>query len=297
VIKAVNAAGIESITSRTVGKWTREFDQGKTTFSLPLEPIETKTVNWYLGDMNSEYIRWMGQDQTWKCTGKTGGNPDVIVGDAYEVRLSLATKYTFCGFPGAMIRYDDDTFGFQSHEARTLIAQVNDYGTVTLNWGQPQSMDPADRFYVLRSETRDGFWGSEDIDFQKIADLPYSTNSYLEYAIALKDTQYYYMVIPVKSTTSEWGSGSYSIGIFTKGFDDGYDTISIPLKLDNDHSADWYCEEILYSVGINYFEPSEKRWIWHKGIMPQGVYDVEMVMAFGYQISTNYATRYSFVGV
>jgi hypothetical protein len=196
-----------------------------------------------------------------------------------------------------MIRFDEGAMGFDPQEAGTLTASVDSYMTVTLNWGHPQNMDSGNRLLVLRSNSKTGFWGMQSVDYQQIADLPFGTTTYHDYGIAQENTQYYYMVIPVNTTSGLWGSGSYSIGIWTKGFDSGYDTISVPLKLNSDRVVDWYCDAILHSWGINYFEINENRWIWHKKVMPQGVYDVNLVTARGYQISTLDYTSYSFVGI
>jgi hypothetical protein len=300
VIKAVNEGGIESITSETVGKWTREFVSGRSTFSLPLRPAQTHDVHWYVQDMNADYIKWMNDNHIWSRTYQdqiSGKEPNVIVGEGYEVKFSNPTQYTFCGYPGSMIIYDGDLFGFDTTEASSLSASVDNQKTVTLSWVQPQNIDIDNRLLVLRANSRAGFWGVPSMDYQEIGDLPPGTTSIQDPGIAQINTRYYYLVVPVNTTSDEWGSSSYSIGIWTKGYDRGYDTISVPLKLDMDRNADWYCDAILHSWGINYFEVSESRWIWHKKAMPQGVYDTEIIMARGYQISTQVATSYSFVGI
>jgi hypothetical protein len=59
-IRSVNNMGEISRTSRTVGKWTREFTQaGVYSFSLPLEPIETMTptADFFVNDMGANYIK------------------------------------------------------------------------------------------------------------------------------------------------------------------------------------------------------------------------------------------------
>jgi hypothetical protein len=303
IIRAVNAEGVVSGTSRTVGKWTKEFPQGISTFSIPLKSIQTKNVGWYVLDMNADYIKWMNKNLNWQryVPNKEGApSPDVSLGEGYEIKFSNATTYTFSGLPSAMIRYDS-YFGFDAQsangEARSLDAKVDSCASVNLTWMQPQNMSRENRFYVLRSERPDGFWGVLNVNFELIANLPYNITNMQDFGSALEDTNYYYMIVPVNTSTGEWGGASYSIGVWTKGFNSGYDTIGLPLKLKSIFSVDWYCDNIKDTLGINYHLFSEQRWVWHKRIMPGGVYDTDIVMANGYQISTLNATRFSFVGI
>jgi hypothetical protein len=304
IIRAVDTDGNISATSRTVGKWTKHFNGGLNTFSLPLEPLQTQDTEYYSTDMRAGYIKWMNSNHKWvrhdsgECQED---NTNVVVGDSYEVMFTFPTAYTFCGMPGAMIRYDDFSFGFdadpQIGDADSLSASVDNYGTITLSWTRPVNLNLEDRFYVLRSTTRDGFWGTQGDNYERIANLSSDIYTYEDFQVAIPGTEFYYMVIPINLSSGESGISSYSIGIWTANYDSDYDTLGLPLKMVDIHSIDWYCDEIQNVVGINYFNTPYKRWIWHSTRMPKGVYDVDVVMVEGYQVSTNSATMFSFIGL
>jgi hypothetical protein len=304
IVRAVDTEGKISTSSRTVGKWTKHFHDGLNTFSLPLEPLQIKDTEYYSTDMRAGYIKWINSNHQWvrHDSGENQeDNTNVIVGDSYEVMFTFPTSYTFCGMPGAMIKYDDFSFGFdpnpQNGDADSLTASVDSYGTITLSWSLPVNMGSEDRFYVLRSTTRDGFWGSLSNDYEHIMNLSSDSSMYEDYQVATPWSEFYYMILPINLSSGEIGISSYSIGIWTAGYDSGYDTFSLPLKISSYHSVDWYCNEIQYVVGINYFNDDCKMWFWHSKRMPKGAYDIDVVIAVGYQISTEGSTKYSFIGI
>ncbi|UCE37928.1 MAG: VWA domain-containing protein [Thermoplasmata archaeon] len=303
IIRAISIDGKVSATSRTVGKWTSQFVGYLNTFSLPLEPLQTRDVEWYSTDMRAGYIKWMGSDHRWVRHNSGDcqhNNTDMVVGEGYEAMFSYPTTYTFCGMPGAMIQYENTPFGFDtSHingDADSLTASVDNYGTITLSWAQPTNIGSDDRFFVLRSAKRDGFWGNLDQDYEQIASLSIDTTTFKDRQAAIPETEYYYVIVPVNQSTGERGVSSYSIGVWTASYDSGYDTLSMPLKLAADQSVNWYCQNIENTVGINYYIYSEYRWGWHSTRMLEGVYDVDVVMGEGYQISTSGQTKFIFVG-
>ncbi|MEE9152440.1 MAG: hypothetical protein V3U20_11510, partial [Thermoplasmata archaeon] len=61
-------------------------------------------------------------------------------------------------------------------------------------------------------------------------------------------------------------------------------------------TADWYCDNIPDTVGINYFIYYQQRWGWHSTRMPAGAYDPILEMTEGYQISTSGPTKFTFIG-
>jgi hypothetical protein len=300
MVRAVDTEGKISVTSRTVGKWTKHFHDGLNTFSLPLEPLIIRDTEYYSSDMRAGYIQWMDSNHRWvkhhsgECQHN---NTNVVVGDGYEVIFTFPTTYTFCGMPAAMIRYDDFSFGFdanfQNGDAQSLTATVDSNQTITLSWTIPASMGSEDRFYVFRSTTRDGFWGSLGFNYKHIANLSSDTSMYKDYQAAAPGTKYYYMIVPVNLSSEETGISSYSIGVWTARYDSGYDTLSLPLKVSCYYSVDWYCDEIQKVVGINYFNDNYKMWFWHSKRMPKGVYDVDIVTAEGYQVSTESSTNHN----
>jgi hypothetical protein len=305
VIRAVNTLGKVSTTSRTVGKWTKLFPQGISTFSMPLEPIETLYTDDLTTDMTAEYIKYMDPtSRTWithNFLDGTTNNVEMKLGEGYEVKFSGQTFYSFTGMPGAMILHDDNSFGFDATpggEAASVTATVNSTsGTITLNWTQPIDMTSGDQYYVLRSNIRDGFWGISGTDYLVLAILPFNTISYQDVGNATIGTQRYYMIIPVNISTGQKGSSTYSIGVWTEEFLSQYDSFGIPLKMFENHTADWYCNEITDTVGINYFNISLQLWFWHSTRMPPGAFDPELEMTNGYQISTSSITKFHFVGV
>jgi hypothetical protein len=104
------------------------------------------------------------------------------------------------------------------------------------------------------------------------------------------------MVVPDISAIAERGPSSYSIGVWTGNYNSGYDTMGVPLKMNTVNSVDWYCDAIDNTLGMNYYNFLEQRWMWHKTAMQVGIYDVDVLMGEGYQISTTSTTKHSFVG-
>jgi outer membrane protein assembly factor BamB len=303
IVRAVNVVGEVSGTSRTVGKWTKTFPVGVATFSLPLEPLETMniTTDYYLKDMNARYIKWMDPvNHIWMKHGDGSVNDTQMeVGKGYEIAFDSPTNYTFIGMPGAMILYDNLSFGFDAAfmtgNADSLTAAVDPAsGDVNLTWDAAAGIDT---YYLYNSSKRDGFWGTLGIDYHLLATRPLGVESYTHGAAALAETEQYYMVVPFISSTGERGIASYSIGVWTAGYLDQYDTFALPLKPSSSKSADWFCDNIPDTVGMNYFNVSTQRWRWHSTRMPQGAFDPRLEMVEGYQISTSSATKFTFIGV
>ncbi len=299
LIRAVNQLNKRSVTSNTVGKWTKKFYEGVNTFSLPLEPFEIKTTEWYTNNIpNCNYVKWMNTTtQTWMQHNFGDGldinDSIVIVGKGYEISVSAESAYTFCGRPGAHIRYMEGELPAPSN---FKVKVLNLLGDVELTW------DPvpiADHYIVYKSGTREGL---NNLNLLPIWETnygdPFDTH-YTDYNAAFfGGTQYYYMVVAVSDPSLHVGfNGTYSVGVWTGKYDIGYDTFGLPLKLDFVRTADWYCDAIPNVWGMNYFNVPDQRWMWHKTIMPEGAYDPDVVMADGYQMSTTAKTKYCFIGI
>jgi PKD repeat protein len=305
IIRAVNDDGDVSYTSRTVGKYTRIFPSGISSFSLPLEPHEAIDTDTLTSDMNAEYIKYINStSRNWDQHDRGGGvvnNIEMKLGDGYEIQFQDQTNFTFCGMPGAMILYENISFGFDASpggDAGDLTAQVNSVSeTVVLSWQEPEGMGSLDQYLILRSTKRDGFWGIQGVDFIELATIPYNVLLYLDEGNATFGSQLYYMIVTINSSTLKRGSSSYSIGIWTKGFQTEYDTTGLPLKLKEDKTADWYCDNIPNCIGINYHNPAYQRWRWHSTRMPEGAFDTVLERVEGYQISTSGSTKFSFIGI
>ena len=303
-IRSINTLGEISQTSRTVGKWTTNLPADTSSFSLPLEPLSTQTADDFTNKMNANYIRYMDAGTgTWLTHNFGDGsanNTATEVGRGYEVNLDQATKFTFLGMPGAMIRYNTGPYiGFDYNpEARSLSASV-DYATgdLSLTWMQPAGMDSDDSYRVYYAVTRDGFDGVLGTDYFLYATVPFGTETLFAPGVAQPGTQYYIMIVPVDEH-GVTGASTYSLGIWTASYQAGYDTLGIPLQMSyGDRTADWYCDNINNSVGINYFMQNDQRWSWHSTRMPADTYDPVLVMSEGYQISTSAATKYTFIGI
>jgi parallel beta-helix repeat protein len=296
-----------SSTSNTAGVWTRSFQSGISTYSLPLEPFEKENTEFYCQDMNASYIKWMNlTTHTWMQhdKGDSVNNTLLELGEGYEIGFlgkSVQTKYTFTGMPGAMIYYDDDSgfLGFDfSSEARSLKVSVQSNGNVTLIWQEPSSMISGDWYEVYYSNTRDGFFGTLGVHYDLAGpSIGFGTNTTTISGLGVIDprARLYFMIVPF-NVSGIRGSSTYSIGVWTEEYLSGYDTIGIPLKLSNYESADWYCNNIPDTVGINYYIYSGQRWGWHSTRMPEGAFDPILYMTEGYQISTSSATKFTFIG-
>jgi hypothetical protein len=294
-----------STTTNTAGIWTRTFQQGISTFSLPLEPFAKKDTEFYCQDMNAAYIKWMNlTTHTWMQhnKGDLDSNTYLEQGKGYEVKFDNQIKYTFTGLPCAMIVFKDDQIfsGFDPiFEARSLEVRVEPNGDVNLTWLEPPTMAPGDYYEIYYSNTRDGFFGDLNYDyFQACPPVDFGTNIAIHVGAQANDpgARLYYMVVPFNDIGIR-GASTYSVGIWTEEYLSGYDTFGIPLKMNVNHAADWYCDNIPDAVGINYFNFSLQEWGWHSTRMPEGAYDPILVMTEGYQISTSSATKFTFIGV
>jgi hypothetical protein len=307
MVRSVNEAGMVSHTSRTVGKWTKQFPTDISTFSLPLEPLRSLDSDYYTQDMGAEYIKWMDPTtHNWIKHNLGDGpanNANLSVGEGYEVKLPGSIKYTFCGMPGSTIKWNNGSYiGFDwNSDAKSLTASVDSTsGDVTLNWLRPASATSGvDKYFIYYSNTRDGFWGRSGIDYHLLGGGPIfvGTETAIHLKAATAGTELYYMVVPLKSSTLRFGASTYSIGVWTAAFSGVYDSMGVPLKLSNVESADWYCDATPNSVGINYYIYSEQRWGWHTTRMPMDVYDTDIIMSEGYQISTSAVTKYTYIGI
>ena len=290
VVRVVNDLGLKSITSNTAGKWTKAFPEGRDAFSLPLEPFEARNISWYSENIPGiEFVRWMNSSGHWMThyPSMGEGTIDIAVkmGNSYEVSLSSPIKFTFCGYPASMIRFQEGLGDFVVFR-RSLTARIEGFD-ISLSW---KAVAGTTRYLVFKSEERDGL--------HDLLLLPASNTTNTHWvdrqAIGNGESEYYYMVIPVDSSGG-LGSSTYSIGVFTTEYQSGSDAFALPLKPLEVHSLDWYCDNIPNVVGIVHL--MKGYWRLHAREMPEGVYDAEALQSEGYQISVSgSATTYTFVG-
>ncbi|UCE37283.1 MAG: lamin tail domain-containing protein [Thermoplasmata archaeon] len=305
-VKTVNDIGWISTSSYTMGKWTRTFPQGVSTFSLPLAPLGTvpPTADFYLNDMNASYIKWMNTTtRTWMKHGEGDFNDALLLmGEGYEVKFDAQTVYTFLGMPGAMIMHNEDA-GFPGFNpdtnAKSITVTIEANGDVNITWQEPGGMGLGDAYELYCSNTRNGFFGEQGSDYTRVG-IPviFGTNYAVHFGAGADapGTQLYYIVVPINATGFK-GTSTYSIGIWSEEILSEYDTFGIPLKTGIVETVDWWCENIPDTVGINYFDEQNQLWSWHSTRMPKGVYDPELEIGKGYQVSTANATKFIFVGV
>jgi len=305
IIRAVNASGKAGPNSRTVGKWTKTFQKGISTFSLPLEPLDVLYADNLTTGMNADYIQYMdGVTHRWVRHNYGDGssnNTQITQGEGYEVKFGNETYYTFCGFPGSMISHEINGFyGFDPIlEANNITLNVESNGDVNITWQEPGSMGIGDWYEVYYSNSRDGFFKTLGKDYFLICPKIYFGNNTVIHTgtqAGNPGARLFYMVVPF-NVSGVRGSSTYSIGVWTEEYWAGYDTLGIPLKFEFDHSIDWFCNNIPNAIGINYFNYSYQEWWWHSTVMPEKAFDPELKMTEGYQISTSNTTKFTFVGV
>jgi hypothetical protein len=304
-IRTVYENGDIGKTSRTVGKWTRIFFPGVSTIALPLQPLQSLWIDNFTTDIKADHVKYMDpENHTWWKHDLGDGdinNTEMRLGEGYEIMCNNRTNYTFCGLPAAMIIYNDEG-GFSGFDpesnGKNLTATVGVTGDVHITWENATNMDNEGRYDIYFSHKRDGFFGFSDYDYYSLGfvDAGICNTTHKNAHADKPGVRMYYMVVPYNSSGVQ-GSGTYSIGIWTENYSLGYDTIGIPLKLENNHSADWLCDKIPYCVGINYFDTINQRWAWHSTVMPEGAFDIFLEMTKGYQISTSNPTKYTFIGI
>jgi hypothetical protein len=303
IVRAANSDESDvSSTSNTAGIWTRTFQPGISTFSLPLGPFMKHDVAYYCQKMNAGYIKWMNTTTHSWMRHENGSLENITlmeVGKGYEIKFNDKTRFMFTGLPGTMIIYDNVSIGFDatplSGNADSLTAVVDPSNSnVNLTWGAAVGIDS---YYVYNSTKRDGFFGTLGVDYFLLTTSTLGNEFCTHPNAAVVGSEQYYMVVPFISGTGEKGVSSYSIGVCTAGYLDQYDTLALPLKPSNYETIDWFCDNIPDTVGINYFDVTAQRWIWHSTEMPEGAFDVIVEMGVGYQISTSGPTKFTFIGV
>ncbi|UCG69022.1 MAG: hypothetical protein JSV09_14750 [Thermoplasmata archaeon] len=268
------------------------YNGGTSTFSLPLEPFIINSVDWYTDQIPKAIsIKWSHDTGYWyehHTTDEFGINDaDVEIGKGYEI-YSGECYFTFCGSPAANIRFLEN----QLHAPANFSVVVDqNTGFATLSWDHVGSAD-LDRYLIYKTSSRMGLRDSA------ISEYDYTiSNIWTDPIPILTGESWYYAISAVNASTTVGYNSTYSIGSMRISWDMDYDTFGLPCKPFSINSIDLYCNIIPNVWGINYYNVPGQRWMWHKTIMPKGAYDPDIVMAEGYQISTNDLSEYSFVGI
>lgn len=289
-VRGIDNFGTKSISSNTVGKWTKSFVGGMNAFSLPLEPLVDNDIEWYASSIpNTDYIDWMDGRDHWVRHWKGGPikKPGPLaIGEGFEIYLSAPSRFTFVGSPVSMIKYQEglgSSTGF-----RRGLNILTDQDDVQLLWGVAAG---ADSYNIYKADSRMAF--HESI-LNPIATVDATTTTWTDYGAIADPSEWYYMVVPLTSGGKEGGS-TYSIGVITISYEPGHAAMGLPLKPNGVWTLDYYCENIENVAGILFLIKSQ--WRIHATEMPAGVYDPFIEQAEGYQISVDdFPSVYTYVG-
>jgi hypothetical protein len=268
------------------------YNGGSSTFSLPLRPYTTNTVDWYADQiLRAISIKWGNETGYWVEHGTTDDlgvkDADVEIGKGYEI-YSGDCYFTFCGSPAANIRYLEN----QLPQPENLAIEVDPItGVISLSWDHVAHSDFG-RYLIYKTPSRLGF---RDLSISHY-DTTIS-NVWVDPVPIGDDEEWFYAVTAVNISSTFGYNSTYTIGVTNIYLSQGYHTFGLPNKPFTINSMDWYCDDIWENWGMNYFIIPDQRWSWHKTIMPKGAFDPDVIMAEGYQISTTGSTNHSFVGI
>jgi hypothetical protein len=269
--------------SNTAGKYTLEFDDGINTFSLPLKPPWSISLENLMNDMGASTISWLDANDNWQTYPENSNAPLAGMGKGYVVEFENPADFTFTGEPASMIRYTGG-FGFDRNMRNDISASVDTFGNVIVDW---TPILDAEKYYVYRSNIRHGFF-TEEYDVFEIISPPFQDSG----AAAIVG-ELYYMVVPYNSTQGE-GSSTYSIGVITTEYH-GNEMIGLPLKpVWGVKYADWYVDQIPNALGIVYLDSGI--WKAHFKEFPEGVYDTILEVGRGYEVSVYAKSLYTYIG-
>lgn len=293
VIRTVTSQGKISMTSNTVGKYTKSLPSGVSTFSLPLEPCYPHNVSYYINHIGSDptdYIKWMNSTHQYVKHNYPGqdnvNDAEVVVGDGYEIGLLVAKDYTFCGMPASSIRYMEGGLPAPTNFDISL-----DFpGQITLSWDE---VIGADRYLIYRASSREGL---NEVGLNYLAEQVATPGVNTHTTSISLGEEYYYIVGALDPTGTVAYNTTYAIGVWYAEYDAGYDTIAQPMQPFVTKDLYTLCYEIPDTWGMNYYDTTEQRWVWHKTIMPDDIYDSPLTYTEGFWISTQAQTEATFIG-
>jgi hypothetical protein len=240
-----------------------------------------------MADMGATTISWLNSTDDWLTFPIEPVTPIMEMGKGYVIELPAPLNYIFTGEPGAMIKYTE-SWGFPAGSLVTASVVGNN---VELNW---PSLGPGIEYYVVWSETRDGFFTFPPSQTILNGGQPVADTSYIDVDSVIAAGEDYYLIVPYDPVEDANGSSTYSIGVFMAEYN-GNEFFGLPLKpVWGDMSADWYVDQIRNSLGIVYLEGGI--WKAHFKEFPEGVYDTTIVMGRGYELSVNDTTLYTYIG-
>jgi hypothetical protein len=277
-----------SITSNTAGFYRAFFKGGvENAFSLPLEPFQPTSLQDVMMNIGANSISWLDANDDWQTYPPTAA-PNARMGEGYVVDMAGPdSSYVFSGHPSGMVRYTDE-FAWDFASGSLVTATVTG-GDVQLSW---PALGGGIQYYIYRSNTRAGF----AIQAYTVLNggVPVSSPPYVDIGAASAPGEYYYMIVPYDTVSTERGSSTYSIGVFTAEYS-GNHMFGLPVKPTwGTKSADWYVDQIPNALGIVFVEDGV--WKAHFKEFPEGVYDTPITHAVGYEVSVYATSRFSYVG-
>ncbi|TET90324.1 MAG: VWA domain-containing protein [Methanomassiliicoccales archaeon] len=290
VVRGVNNLGMKSISSNTVGKWTRSFTAGMNAFSLPLDPLMVRDIEWYANSIpDTMYIDWMDTNGQWVRHWKGGliRKPGPLtMGEGFGIYLSAPSDFTFVGSPASMIKYQEGLGS--SITFRKGLTVLTDQDDAHLYW---RATAGATNYSIYRATDRMAFHQQV---LNPLVTLDAGITDWVDSGAIAGPSEWYYMVVPVSSGGQEGGS-TYSVGVVTVLYEPGTDDMALPLKPSGMWTLDYYCENMDNVVGIVFMIKGQ--WRLHAREMPTGVYDPFIEQAEGYQILIEGTpSRYTYIG-
>jgi hypothetical protein len=290
-----------------------------------LEPFETQSADWYLDsmlantNMNGNLFRYNVSSQRW--VGHPKGLPaglndfDLKVGNTYLLHVYKEIEYTFTGRPATSIKFldgieNDKRIGTDHEFSRSLNVELQPQGMV-VSWNVPESVskyERTDHYNIYRTNHRDKFEFENLIATTSFLQ-PYIT-TYLDVNIDVySNKEYYYLVIPVNSIGRE-GSSTYSVGVITKTYRQGYNSFALPFRMEfnvthffNDNNSSG--ESGLIFLENNYddvtilfnYDTTQQKWIGVPRLIPVELKRLKIEFSDGYLIYVSgESVRISFVG-
>jgi len=282
IIRSVDIRGWEGPSSDIIGKYTKAFPRGYSTFSLPLEPFETNRISWYTTDMplsdadtiyryDYSYQRWIGHP---KLLPEGVDDFDLVMGEGYMIFAKEPFNYAFTGRPGTTIRYasgmsQDPRIGTEGAFRASLSLEKVSNG-IKLSWSTPQDVDLGTLFQPYETAASYNIYRARDRDGFKFAN-PYASTTDTSYIDENADgNEYYYMVVPVNAFGRE-GSSTYSAGIIIKSYSKGYSSFGLDLKMEDPEQAGWFIAEGEIVDTLYYYDVFKQMWIGHPKLLPESI--------------------------
>jgi len=316
IIRSIDVRDWAGYSSNIIGFNTFEFQKGYNSFSLPLEPFNTRSAHWYADDMfpsqmyagniykyDTSQQKWIGHPRELP----EGLNDfSLIVGETYMLYTDKDMRYTFTGRPGTNICYvdgikDDVRIGTGA-EFRTSLKLTAGANGVILDWKPANDVsrfEKVDHYNIYRSTARYSHDSGNPIKNTSFG-TPQKT-SYTDLSINYEEGEYYYTVVPVNQFGRE-GSSTYSVGIIIKSCARGYNGFALPLRLTTNinyypedgniyGSKEEYPNEI---ETIYYYNCSKQRWIGEPRLLPEVIKNIQAIDHRGYLIYVS-ADNFKFI--